>query len=363
MKRLLFTVTNDLRYDQRMGRICGSLAAKGYEVVLIGRKKKGSPALENKPYQQKRLSCWFSKGPFFYAEYNIRLFFFLLFQKADLICGIDMDTLLPVYAVSRLRRIKRVYDAHEFFSQMEEVISRPTIYRIWHGLEKWLIPRFPHGYTVCQSIAEAFEKEFGVRYSVIRNLPRTHPNQPVTEREPFLLYQGAVNKGRGLEQLLEAMEHIDIPLVIAGDGNAMKETRHWITQKNLSGRVTLTGMLDPDALRSYTSRALIGINPFQRNGLNQYFSLANKFFDYIQAGLPQVTMNYPEYARINSQFEVAVLIDDLSPELIAQAVNNLYHDPVLYNRLRSQCHLAANQLSWEKEEAQLIGFYDALFRL
>lgn len=345
-----------------MGRICGSLAAQGYDVSLIGRRTKDSPALEERPYKQKRLGCLFAKGPLFYGEYNIRLFFYLLFQKADLICGIDMDTLLPVYCVSRLRRIRRVYDAHEFFSQMEEVISRPRIYTIWHGLEKWLIPRFPHGYTVCLSIAEAFEKEFRVRYAVIRNLPRQIPLQTETEREPFLLYQGAVNKGRGLEQLLEAMEKIEIPLVIAGDGNAMKETRQWITQKNLSGKVTLTGMLDPVTLRTYTSRALIGINPFQRHGLNQYFSLANKFFDYIQAGLPQVTMNYPEYARINDQFEVALLINDLSSESIAAAVNNLYHDPVLYNRLRTQCQLAATQLIWEKEEAKLIGFYETLFR-
>lgn len=345
-----------------MSRICGSLASNGYDVVLIGRKKRDSPALEESPYKQKRLGCWFSKGPLFYAEYNIRLFFYLLFQKADLICAIDMDTLLPVYSVSRIRRIRRVYDAHEFFSQMEEVISRPRIYRIWHGLEKWLIPRFPQGYTVCQSIAEAFEKEFGVCYSVIRNLPRQNRIQTDTKREPFLLYQGAVNKGRGLDQLLEAMEQIEIPLVIAGDGNAMKDIRHWITQNNLSGKVTLTGMLEPEALRSFTDRALIGINPFQRHGLNQYFSLANKFFDYIQAGLPQVTMNYPEYARINGQFEVAVLINDLSPESIASAVNNLYHDPVLYNRLRSQCQLASTQLIWEKEEAKLIGFYETLFR-
>lgn len=363
MKRLLFTVTNDLRYDQRMGRICGTLATQGYEVVLIGRKRKDSPALVPRPFQQKRLRCWFSRGPLFYAEYNIRLFFFLLFQKADLICGIDMDTLLPVYCVSRLRGIRRVYDAHEFFSQMEEVISRPRIYRIWHGLERWLIPRFPNGYTVCLSIAEAFEKEFGVRYSVIRNLPHQKVTQTNTDREPFLLYQGAVNKGRGLEQLLEAMDGIEIPLVIAGDGNAMQEIRQMIAQRNLSERVRLTGMLEPEALRSYTSRALIGINPFQRQGLNQYFSLANKFFDYIQAGLPQVTMNYPEYARVNGQFEVAVLINDLLPETIAKAVNNLYHDPVLYNRLRTQCLLAATQLTWENEEVQLVGFFETLFRL
>lgn len=362
MKRLIFTVTNDLRYDQRMGRICGTLATEGYEVLLVGRKKNDSPPLSPMPYRQKRIRLLFRRGPLFYAEYNLRLFFYLLFQRADAICAIDMDTILPVYWVSRLRGKKRVYDAHEYFSQMEEVISRPGIHRFWHGLERRYIPRFKHGYTVCQSIADEFRQEFGVEYEVIRNLPLAPKKEPMARREPFLLYQGAVNKGRGLPALLDAMEQIDLPLVIAGDGNAMEEVRNRIREKNLSDRVTLTGMLPPGELRSLTRRALIGINPFQRTGLNQYYSLANKFFDYIQAGLPQVTMNYPEYARINNEYQVAVLIEDVEPGLLASAVNNLHHDPVLYASLRDQCELASQQYNWEKELPKLTGFYERLLR-
>ena len=360
MKRLLFTVTNDLRYDQRMDRICTSLAEQGYAVTLIGRIRKQSPPLSPRKYQQKRLFCFFEKGPFFYAEYNLRLFFYLLFQKADLLCAIDMDTILPVYFVSRLKGVQRLYDAHEYFSQMEEVISRPRIYRFWHGLEKRMIPRFPRGYTVCQSIAEAFETKFGVRYAVIRNLPRTEPASLAVERESFLLYQGAVNKGRGLDQLIKAMHQIPLPLVICGDGNAMDEVKQQIRKEGLENRITLTGMLKPEELKIYTRKALIGINPFQREGLNQYFSLANKFFDYIQAGTPQVTMNYPEYRRINDQFRVAVLIETLDAEAIATAVNNLHQDLVLYRTLEQQCQVAARELTWEKESTTLLNFYESL---
>lgn len=362
MNRLIFTVTNDLRYDQRMGRICGSLANQGYEVLLIGRKKRNSPPLSPMPYRQKRINLIFQRGPLFYAEYNTRLFFYLLFQRVDVLCAIDMDTILPVYWVSRIRGKKRVYDAHEYFSQMEEVISRPGIYRFWNGLEKKFIPRFPQGYTVCQSIADEFKKEFGVNYEVIRNIPPAQKQEPGVQQENFILYQGAVNKGRGLMALLDAMDQIDIPLVIAGDGNAMQEVKEKIKEKNLSAKVSLTGMLPPAELRALTRRAWLGINPFQQKGLNQYYSLANKFFDYIQAGLPQVTMNYPEYARINADYLVAVLIDDIEPTLIAEAVNNLHRDAVLYATLREQCTNARQLLTWEKEEPRLIAFYDHLLR-
>ncbi|NJO25904.1 MAG: hypothetical protein HC867_09330 [Bacteroidia bacterium] len=72
----------------------------------------------------------------FYAEYNVRLFFFLFFKKADALCAIDLDTILPCFLVSKLRRVKRIYDAHEYFTQMDEVISRPGIYKVWHWIER-----------------------------------------------------------------------------------------------------------------------------------------------------------------------------------------------------------------------------------
>ncbi|HJS53916.1 MAG TPA: hypothetical protein VJ765_05210, partial [Chitinophagaceae bacterium] len=95
MKKIIFTVTNELTYDQRMQRICSTLAGAGYDVLLVGRKLKTSPPLSNKHYGQRRLNCCFKKGKLFYTEFNIRLFFFLLFKKMDCICAIDLDTILP----------------------------------------------------------------------------------------------------------------------------------------------------------------------------------------------------------------------------------------------------------------------------
>ena len=103
-KKIYFTVTTDLTYDQRMIRICSSLAVAGYQVVLVGRKLKSSLPLVEKPYSTKRILCFFEKGKLFYAEYNIRLFFFLLFKKMDCICAIDLDTILPCYYISVVKK-------------------------------------------------------------------------------------------------------------------------------------------------------------------------------------------------------------------------------------------------------------------
>src|SRR3712207_504803 len=99
-----------------MHRICTPLAEAGYGVTLVGRKLPRSLPQETKASSQKRLPCFFQKGFFFYAEFHIRLFLFLLTRKMHGVCAIDLDTILPCLLVSRLKGIERVYDAHEFFT-------------------------------------------------------------------------------------------------------------------------------------------------------------------------------------------------------------------------------------------------------
>lgn len=356
MKKLYLAVTNDLTYDQRMHRICGSLA-KEYEVVLIGRALKHSLPLKQYPFQQVRLRCWFTKGSLFYAEYNLRLFLYLLFQRVDGICAIDLDTILPCYFVSVIKGAKRFYDAHELFTEMKEVVQRPVVQKIWLGIERFAVPRYKYCYTVGDGLAAEFSKRYKKTFSVIRNV--SLKRQPTLDQkpEPFLLYQGAVNEGRGFEQVIPAMRSISIPLVICGDGNFMPELKKLLAKYGVGDKVVLKGMTEPDALWHTTQAAHVGINFTEAEGLNQYLCLPNKFFDYIQAGVPQVTNNYPEYRRINSEYEVAVLIDELVPEKIAEAVNSLLTDTEMYNRLGQNARQAANHLHWEREEAKLLAIY------
>ncbi len=343
-----------------MIRICQSLANAGFDIQLIGRQLKTSPVLVASPYRQKRLKCFFNKGKAFYLEYNIRLLFYLLFKTADCICAIDLDTILPCLLISKLKGIERVYDAHEYFSQQKEIISRPAIYRIWHWIEKKTIPRFKHGYTVSQSIAEAFEKNYGVHYSIIRNLPEKKTNNYKLPRENMLLYQGAVNEARGLEYLIPAMKSLDAPLHIYGDGNFMQATIDLIKENDLPNKVLLMGKRLPKELDAITQKAKIGINLVENIGLNQYYSLANKFFDYIQFETPQISMNFPEYKRINDQYEVSILLDELNETTIATAINLLLKDTALYERLKANCAVAKKHLHWGEEEKILIQFYKQL---
>ncbi|MEO7924892.1 MAG: glycosyltransferase family 4 protein [Chitinophagaceae bacterium] len=361
MKKIYFTVTNDLSYDQRMHRICTTLAENGYAVTLVGRRLAASLPLEQNKFRQIRIRCWFNKGKWFYAEYNTRLFFYLLFQKMDAVCAIDLDTILPCLRVSKWKKIPRIYDAHELFTELKEVITRPAIRRAWRRIEQKAVPQFQLGYTVSEGIAQEFKRRYGVNYATIRNLPVLQDSRPVIAPERFILYQGAVNQGRGLEYLIPAMKWVNCKLRICGDGNFMEETKQLISEYQLEDKIELTGLLVPGELRSISQKAYIGVAVPEKEGLNQYLALPNKFFDYIHAGLPQVTMNYPEYQKINEQFEIAVLIGSPDPKTIADAINNLLVDDVLHGRLRANCLAARLQLNWQQEEKKLLAFYQSFF--
>lgn len=359
-RNIFFTVTTDLSYDQRMIRICTSLAQAGFNVTLVGRRMKNSIRLKEQLFKQKRINCLFEKGKLFYAAYNIRLFFFLLFKKMDCIGAIDLDTILPCYFISNIKKIKRVYDAHELFCEMKEIATRPAIYKMWKTIENFVVPKFSYGYTVNQPIAIEFKKMYGVNYEVIRNIALLRPLLQLPKTEKFILYQGAVNEGRSFETLIPAMKEVDSKLIICGDGNFMQQAKQLVKENNLQHKIIFKGKVPPDELRAITWQAYIGVTLFDDRGLSNYYSLANRFFDYLHAGIPQLCVDYPVYKDINNQQPIAILINDLSAKNIAAQLNNLLHNAVLYSELQQNCIKAREILNWQQEEKKLVEFYEKL---
>ena len=110
----------------------------------------------------------------------------------------------------------------------------------------------------------------------------------------------------------------------------------------------------------YTRQAYIGLNLNDNLGASFYLSLSNRFFDYMHATIPQLTMNYPENKKINEQYEIGILIDDLSAETITEGLTRLLTDKTLYAKLKENCLKAREVYNWNAEEKKLIGFYKGL---
>ncbi len=358
-KRIIFTVTNDLSFDQRMHRICTTLAESGLEVLLVGRKRKNSIPLETKLFKQKRLKCFFEKGKLFYVEYNLRLLLFLLFLKCDAISSVDLDTLPACTFACKIRSKKLVFDAHEYFTEVPEVTNRKITKFIWSVVARTHTPQANLAYTVSKSLADIFSAKYKIPFSVIRNVPELQHINTSTHKH-FILYQGDLNEGRGLEEAIMAMHHINRELVIAGDGLLRNKLEQLVKEQQLENKVRFTGYLNATELAKLTQQAWLGLNVLQNAGLSYYYSLANKFFNYIQAGVPQLCAPFPEYQNILAEYKVALPCECKTSTIIG-AVQLLEHNAELYNEMKTACNRAAQVFNWQTEKEILIEHYQTLF--
>lgn len=365
MTNIILSVTNDLATDQRVHRVATTLTKNGAKVTLVGRLLKNSLPL-NRGYKTYRMRLLFTKGPLFYAEYNVRLFLYLSFSKVDILVANDLDTLLANYLVSVLRRKKLVYDAHELFTEVPELIGRNIVKNIWLKLENWLVPKVNYSYTVCKSISDIYTKKYGINMQVIRNVPLKmdkidrrfpYPGLPLSD---FILYQGSVNIGRGIETLIDACEYLrDIKCVIVGDGDIMHAIHQRIIHKNLKDKVILLGKLPFEDLKRVTPFAALGVSIEEFQGFNYYYALPNKLFDYIQSEIPVLVSDFPELRNVVNNYKIGEMLISRNPRELANQLEIMVKkskDSFWKKNLAK----TAEELCWEKEEQVLMGIYGKL---
>jgi glycosyltransferase involved in cell wall biosynthesis len=355
-KRIIVSVTSDLVSDNRVHKTCTTLAEMGFDVLLAGRKLHGSLPLSPQNYQTKRLKFLFRKGPLFYACFNIRLLCFLLFSKFDLLLGNDLDTLPANFLASKLKNRPLVYDSHEFFTEVPELVHRPQVKKIWELLERKMVPKLKHAYTVCDSIAQIYSEKYGVPFRVVRNVPvasklKAKEKTVTKSAEKIILYQGAVNVGRGLEQAIRAMKFVqNARLVVAGDGDIRQQLEQLTESEGLKNKVQFLGRLSIKDLAKLTPQAHLGLSIEEDLGLNYRYALPNKLFDYIQAKVPVLVTNLPEMAAIVRKYKIGEVTDSLEPKLLANIFSEMLTDKNRRRIWEQNLELAAGELIWENEK-------------
>lgn len=367
-ERLVLAVTNDLVTDNRVHKIATTLMVMGFDVTLVGRLLPNHLALAPRKYTTHRFNLWFNKGPLFYANYNISLFFYLIYKNFDVVVSNDLDTLSSCFSATKITKKPLVYDSHEFFTEVPELVHRPWIKCIWEKIEEAILPKLKHCYTVCNSIASIYNSKYGTNFQVIRNLPNLKSNNTDSDYQPpfptdlpVILYQGAINYGRGIQEAILAMHQIrDARLVIVGTGDEMNEIQLLVKHEKLEQKIVITGRVSLEELQRITPFATIGLTVEKDIGLNYRYALPNKLFDYIQAEIPVLASELPEIKAIVDQYRIGKTIQSTTPSQIADGVNDMLSSPVLLDKWKQNCIIAAKELCWEEEEKNLIQIYQSL---
>jgi glycosyltransferase involved in cell wall biosynthesis len=364
--RIILCVTNDIETDQRVNRIANSLKKLPADILIAGTFLPGSILCTSGKIPWHRIKMFFKKGPLFYAEYNIRLFFYLLFIKADIFVSNDLDTLPAVFIASLLKQKPVVYDSHEYFTELPELVDRPLVKKVWQGIEARILPRLKYSYTVSSSIALDYNRKYGLDMQVIRNLPVLKGAQPTVpslrkEKEKLVIYQGVLNMGRGLELAIRAMQYVDYAtLIICGTGYFEKDLQELAISLKLNDKIRFLGRIHPDKLALYTSQADLGISLEENKGLNYYYALPNKLFDYIQAQIPVLVSNMPEMANIIHHYGVGEVISTGDPAELSKIFREMLFNESKRSLWKANLMIAAKELCWENEEKKLLDIYQKI---
>ncbi len=368
-KIAIVSVINDLATDVRVQKTCSVLVAEGYEVLLIGRRLPHSIALPDLPYKTIRMPLLFKKGIAFYFFFNIRLFFNLLFHKADVVFANDLDTLLPNYLISKLKGMPLIYDSHEIFCEVPELQNSPMKKKIWETLEKKIVPKLKYALTVNDSIAQYFKQKYKVHFHVVRNIPpslnvahqktKLELNLPLDKK--IILLQGAgINVNRGAEELVSAMQYLDhVYLLIIGSGDVWEQLITLRQQLHLEKKIQFIHKIPKADLIQYTLNADLGISLDKNTNLNYQYSLPNKVFDYIQCEVPILATRLLEIEKIILHYQIGDCIDELEPKALAEKINTMLESNE-YSTWKKNLIKAKNELNWDNEKNVLVDLIKGL---
>lgn len=364
---VIVSVINDLNTDQRVHKVCSFIESQGYDVLLVGRILKSSQKMEHRSYRTKRFRMFFEKGALFYAWFNFRLFWFLLFHSSTILVANDLDTLLPNYLVSRLKRKKLVYDSHEYFTEVPELISRPKVKAVWERIERFIFPKLQYVSTVNYSIARKYQEKYGVGLKVVRNVSplwnpsviRSKKELGIPEGKHVLIMQGAgLNVDRGVEEAIRMIPFLENTiLIIVGSGDIIPEMKRLVETEKWQDLVLFFGKRPYGELLQFTQQADLGLSFDQPTNPNYLFSLPNKIFDYIHTSTPIVCSNLVEVSKLVKEYHVGEIVTDFDPKNLAKQIQSILNNPELMVSWKNNCKIAASKENWEVEVQQLNEFY------
>lgn len=291
-----------------------------------------------------------------------------LTTDADVWHAHDLNTLwVGVQCKKRRPGTRLVYDSHELQTERNRMGRVARWWATWN--ERRGLPHTDGRIWTTPTRAAFVVKKYGIPYpTILRNVPelveietgwdlREHLDIPADLR--ILLYQGSIQENRGVEEAIDAVAHHleRCALVVIGYGHHRPVLEEMVRERGLEDRVKFFGPIPNDELLGYTATADVGLCCIKGNSLSYRWSLPNKLFEYMMAGIPVVASDYEEMGRVVKETGVGAVCDPDDPASIATAVKTVLDDP---DRYRLATRAAIQRYNWSVEEKNLLDLYATL---
>jgi glycosyltransferase involved in cell wall biosynthesis len=288
--------------------------------------------------------------------------------RADVYHSADIFQLVATWVVAKLRRRPVVYEAYEISTDREGFQPLVGVVRT---VERFIARRVDAMFATTDMRADHFVAAYGIpKPRVLQNRPpyrapvasnRLRECLAVPGEQPIVLYQGGLQAGRGLFNLVEAAGRLDgAVFVLMGGGSLAEPLRARVSALGLEGRVHVLPPVPADELHAWTCSADVGVQVLENTCLNHYSTDSNKLFEYVMAGLPVVASDFPEIRKVVAGHNLGLLVDPSDVSGIANAIQLLVDDAGARRRFRAHALAAAEQLSWETQVPALLAAYRGL---
>lgn len=293
-------------------------------------------------------------------------------EKPDAIHAHDVNVLPTAWLAAKICRVPLIYDAHEISTSREG-------YKAFRGvvgwIEKRLMPKVSGTITTTDMRAKFFARAYNIpRPLVLQNRPSFTVTSEKTDylRQylsldndwPIILYQGGLQSGRGLENLIRSARLVKkANFVFIGDGRLAGDLQKLSESFELSHRVHFIPTVPLAELPFFTASADIGVQPIENTCLNHYTTDSNKLFEYALAGLTVVATDFPEIRRIVDGYKIGQLTTSQTDDALACALNELVNNNEKRNKYRINALAKRDKLCWEEQEHKLVELYQSILEV
>jgi glycosyltransferase involved in cell wall biosynthesis len=378
MTSVIMAVHSDYVHDRRVRNQATALVEAGYhvKVLCVGdtatNSTKGVTATSLDGVQLLVHHLRHKSGKRRFREMMAAYAVTLKGMSADVIHAHDLDTLIPCSKAASRMGARLIYDSHELYTESIHVAHRPLIKLIWRIIELSHISKADTVITVCKGIAEELKERYRLESipNVVRNFSdplsdasRVETPSQLTDFKRYhpkcMLYQGYIQRGRGLDAALEALVGMpDWGLVICGQGPYEKALREKAAALHVDEQVLWMGQLDHDTLYSVTRSCDLGLCLIEPVTLSYYYALPNKLIEYVQAGLPVIGSNLPEISRIMNEYFIGWIVNDDDLQTVMKSFDSLKND----KKLEAGMRFAADSLNWQHEKLALLSVYSKVVK-
>ncbi|WP_239752726.1 glycosyltransferase [Mammaliicoccus sp. J-M40] len=282
--------------------------------------------------------------------------------RPDIIHANDFDVLFMV-KISGYKKAKVVFDAHEIYSKNMFVDSKPILSRIVQKLEKKFTKNI-HAFITVSNAAKDYYLSQGYKKEpiVITNTPIKEDIvlKDIKSNNFEVIYQGQLVSNRGYEEFLKAGQFINdetVKLIIRGFGHLEEELKSTKIKEKINN-VYVEDPVEMSQLVKSMSTSDVGVVLTKPTSINFEYTVSNKIFECLHAGLPVILSPVKEHIYLNDKYNFGFILDEVTPQKIAEAILKLKENPKIYQELKENAIKASEVLTWQKEGKKLLDIYE-----